>query len=106
MSARQHFVNKGSHFDLSAAASFLMLAINAYWPGEPLVPGQREYVDKILARATAAGFGQADIFVTMLANRELSSRTIQIAEDVTAEVGGDAVMLAMIKEFNPKGAAQ
>ena len=104
MSAREHFVNKGEHYDLSAAASFLMVAIYAYDPAEPPAPKLRAHVDLILARATAAGFGQADVFCTILASGERSDRTLQLACEVVADVGGDAVMIAMIRDFNPKGA--
>lgn len=106
MSARQHFVNKGDHYDLSAAASFLMLALYAYDQAEPPAPRLRAHVDMILARATAAGFGQADIFITTLSKGEQSDRTLQWACKVVADIGGDGAMIAMIKDFNPKGAAQ
>jgi hypothetical protein len=106
MSARYNFTAMGGHFRTSAPDGLLLMAISAYWPGEPLVPGKREHVDMILARATAAGFGKADIFVTMLSNRELSKHTIQLAEEVTAAVGGDAAMIALINDFQPEGAAQ
>lgn len=106
MSARYNFTRMGGHFRTSAPDGLLLMAISAYWPGEPLVPGRREHVDKILARATAAGFDQADVFCTLLSNRELSHHTIQLAEDVTEAVGGDAAMIALIQDFQPEGAAQ
>lgn len=100
--AKQHFVKKGDGYELSAAATFLMLALYAYDQSEPPAPRLRMHVDTILARATQAGFGQADILVTMLSKGEQSARTLQLACDVTADVGGDGVMLAMIQDFNPK----
>ena len=106
MSERQHFVNKGAHYDLNAAAAFLMLAVYAYDQSEPAAPRLRAHVDAILARATRAGFGQADILVTMLSKGEQSDRTLQLACEVTADIGGDAAMLAMIRDFNLKGAAK
>ncbi|NHZ40086.1 hypothetical protein [Massilia aquatica] len=102
MSESHHFVKEGDHYNLSAAASFLMVAIYAYDPSEPAAPGLREHVDIILARATRAGFGQADILVTMLSKGEQSARTMQIACDVTYSVGGDRAMIAMIQDFKPK----
>ncbi|NHZ81855.1 hypothetical protein F2P44_21620 [Massilia sp. CCM 8695] len=102
MSARQHFAKKGDHYNLSAPASFLMVAVYAYDPSESAAPGLREHVDVILARATRAGFGQADILVTMLSNGEQSARTMQLACDVTYSVGGDGAMIAMIRDFDPK----
>lgn len=105
MSARQHFGDRDTHFDMSAAAAFVTVAIYAYDPAEPPAPALRDYIDKILARATAAGFGQADIFVTLVSKGRFD-RAMSLAIEVTAEVGGDAVMVAMIKDFDPKGAAQ
>ena len=102
MSARQHFVKEDDHYVLTAPASFLMVAIYAYDPSEPAAPSLREHVDVILARATRAGFGQADILVTMLSKGEQSARTMQLACDVTYSVGGDRAMIAMIRDFNPK----
>jgi len=106
MNARQHFAIRGDGYDMSAAASFLMLALYAYDQAEPPAPHLRAHVDAILARATASGFGQAYIFVTTLSKGEQSDRTLQWACEVVADIGGDAAMIAMIKDFNPKGAAQ
>lgn len=106
MSARQHFFDRGTHFDISASAAFLMTAIYAYDPTEPPAPRLRANVDTILARATAAGFGQADIFVTLVSKGQFD-RAMSLAIEVTADIGGDAAMLGMIRNFNrSKGAAQ
>ncbi|RFP23173.1 hypothetical protein D0T25_06735 [Duganella sp. BJB488] len=104
-STPRHYANHGTHFDISAAGSFLLLAHYAYSPEEQPAPRLRTHIDMILARA-AAGFGQADIFCTLLSKGEQSGRVRQLAEEVVADVGGDAVMLGMIRDFKPKGAAQ
>lgn len=105
MNAKQHFVDQGDHFDLSAAASFLMLMMYAYDPAEPAAPKLRQHADMILARASTAGFGQADIFTTLIAQGEKSRRTLQLAEKVVAHVGGEAAMMTLIRDFKNSGKA-
>jgi hypothetical protein len=106
MNTRQHFVNKGDHYDLSAAAAFLMLAIYAFAPDEGQSPRLQGHVNIILTIASNVGFAKKDLFHTMLTSGETGARVLAIAEEVTQHVGGDAVMLGMIRDINQKGAAQ
>lgn len=110
MSARQkfmdqHFIKKDGYYDMSAAAAFLMMAGFAYDPKERPKPGMRERVDEILATAARAGFGQSDVFTTLLAKDGIAERTLRMACEVTTAVGGDATMFHLI-QIEPKGAAR
>lgn len=102
----QHFFKRDGYYDMTASAAFLMMAGYAYDPKERPQPGMRERVDEILACAARAGFGQSDVFTTLLAKDGISERTLRLACEVTAAVGGDAAMLQMIGEFKQKGASQ
>jgi len=105
MNWNEHFVKNGDHYDMTAAASFLMLALYAYDPAEPPAPGLRAKVDAILSRASSTGFGRADIFVSMLAKGDRSDRILQLAQDVVDAVGGGAAMVDLIRDFKNAGLA-
>ncbi|SFM64208.1 hypothetical protein [Rugamonas rubra] len=110
MSARQnfmeqHFFKKDGYYDMTASGEFLMMAGFAYAPKEHPKPGMRERVDEILASAARAGFGQSDVFTTLLAKGGISERTLRLACEVTTAVGGDATMFHLI-QIAPKGVAQ
>lgn len=100
-----HFKKNGDHYDLTAAASFLMLALYAYDQAEPPAPGLRAKVDAILSRASAAGFGRGDIFVSMLVKGDRSTRILQLAQDVVDAIGSGAAMIDMIRDFKNGGKA-
>lgn len=101
----QHFFKKDGYYDMTAPAAFLMMAGYAYDPKERPTPGMRERADEILAGAARAGFGQSDVFTTLLAQGGISARTLRMAIDVTAAVGGDAAMFRLI-QITPNAAAQ
>ncbi|KQQ32013.1 hypothetical protein ASF61_16905 [Duganella sp. Leaf126] len=94
---KQHFSKRDGHYDMTAAAAFLMMAGYAYDPKESPTPGLRERADEILAGAARAGFAQSDVFTTLLAQVGISARTLRMAIDVTAAVGGDAAMFELIR---------
>lgn len=100
----QHFFKRDGYYDMTAAAAFLMMAGYAYDPKECPTPGLRERADEILACAARAGFGQSDVFTTLLAQDGISARTLRMAIDVTAAVGGDAAMFQLIQSA-PNAAA-
>lgn len=102
----KHFIKRDGYYDMTAAASFVMLAGYAYDPNEEPAPGMRAHVDEILARAARAGFGRSDIFTTMLATSGVSERALRLACEVTAAVGGDAAMFKLIYAFKQQGEAQ
>ena len=101
MSAHQHAVDQREPCPESFAL-FLGFLIIAYGPDQKPGPGLREYVDRMLSRASAAGFAHADILTTMIANGEKDSPRVRHLATVLGEAIGDSEMIASIKDFADK----
>ena len=101
MSAHQHAVDQREPCPESFAL-FLGFMIIAYGPDQKPDPGLREYVDRMLSRASAAGFAHADILTTMIANGETDSHRVRHLATVLGEAIGDGELLASIKDFANK----
>ncbi|WP_295991622.1 hypothetical protein [Rugamonas sp.] len=84
----------------------MMLSVYAYDHTELPAPSLRKIVDSILLRASAGGFTQSDIFITIMSNGERSDRAIQMSAEIVRCVGGNAAMIDIIRDMKPKGGSQ
>jgi hypothetical protein len=101
MSARQHFVKVDGHYQLNAAASLLILGHYAFEDFGKVVPEPpnklRDIVGQVLAMATAGGFAQSDILLTILSKHEQSSRMLRLAQEVIDHMGGDDLFVEFMR---------
>lgn len=95
----ENIIDRGTHYDMTPPAAFMMLAIYAYSPDEaPAAPGLVERVEVILGLAAAKGFDRGQEFKDAAKVYADSGPTlIKIATEITAYVGGNEKMIDLLR---------
>ena len=80
-------------YDIHPAGVLILMASEVYHYPERNTDGQaKKHLDAVLAAARAGGFKQCDILVTLLSQKEVSSRVAEMAIKACALAGTEALV--------------